>query len=249
MKRVAELLEDDIKDILVHKDMGRICSKDKSYKEVCSNIDKLIIDKFNDSENKNNPNFKNEAQYIIEEYFDFIGDDEVMSNFPNTYLKQDDIMLNVIYDKKTRKNMTDFGKKYGENSISTLLKNENKNVVTELINGELNDERYSNLKKLEKGYSEKDIQCILSQPELIKRMINENNNDDSISISRTLSVSEKLEIKGTSMNNINELIFSIPSSYDSSNNSSSSSFSSPVEKESEKVCVSFSNGMLSEQRI
>jgi len=247
LKLVVKLFGNDIKDILVHKDMGRICSKDKSYVEVCNNIDKLIIDKFNDSENKNNPNLKNAAQYIIEEYFDIIGDEKARINFPNTYLKKDDITLNVIYDKKTRKNMTDFGKKYGENSISTLLKNEN--IVTEIINGELNDEKYNNLKKLEKEYSKKDIQCILSQPELIKRMINENNNNASISISRTLSVSEKLEIKGTSMNDIDELIFSIPSSYDSSNNSSSSSFSSSIEKESEKVCVSFSNGMLSEQRI
>jgi len=248
LKLVVKLFGNDIKDILVHKNMGRICSKDKSYEEVCSNIDKLIIDKFNDSKNKNNPNLKNAAQYIIEEYFDIIGDEKAMTNFPKTHSKKDDIILNVIYDKETRKNMTNFGKKYGENSISTLLKNENKNVVTGLINGELNDERYNNLEKLEKRYSEKDIQYILSQPELIKRIINKNNNNTSISISRTLSVSEKLEIRGTSTNNINELIFSLPSSYDSSNNSSSSSFSSPVEKESEKVCVSFSNGIVSEQK-
>ncbi|ORX86110.1 hypothetical protein BCR32DRAFT_265197 [Anaeromyces robustus] len=246
LKYVAKLLGDDIKDILVHKKMGRICSLDKSYEEVCNNIDNHIIDKFNDNENKNNQDFKIAAQYIIEEYFDSNSDRKAKTNFPNTYLKKDDITLNVIYDKKTRKNMNDFGKKYGENSISTLLKNEN--IVKEIINGELTDEKYNNLKKFEKEYSEKEINCILSQPELIKRMINEKNNNASLSISRTLSVSEKVEIKGTSMNNINELIFSIPSSSVSSNDSSSSSFSSPVKNNSEKVYVSFSNGMVSEQK-
>jgi len=260
MKEIANLLKYDVKNILIHSDMGRICGENKSYEEICNTIDKLIISYYN--ADKKNKNLKVAAQYLIEIYFDNIGDDQAKIDFPNTFLKKDDITLNVIYDKKTRKDITEFGKKFGEESISSLLNNEN--VVNDIITGELTDEKYDNLKKLENEYNKKDIKYILNNPELIKKSINEMNTN-SYSISRTLSINKKIEIvenitSHDTNNDVNELIFSIPSSpvsivssspvsiISSSSVSSNSSSSSTIKNDKERVCVSFSRSMVSEQR-
>ncbi|ORY15662.1 hypothetical protein LY90DRAFT_708474 [Neocallimastix californiae] len=253
---------------------GKLCQKISLYNEGkwedISNEYKLIPDEMKEIANllnyynndKKNKNLKVAAQYLIEIYFDNIGDDQAKIDFPNTFLKKDDITLNVIYDKKTRKDITEFGKKFGEESISSLLNNEN--VVNDIITGELTDEKYDNLKKLENEYSKKDIKYILSNPELIKKSINEMNTN-SYSISRTLSINKKIEIvenitSHDTNNDVNELIFSIPSSpvsiissspvsiISSSSVSSNSSSSSTIKNDKERVCVSFSRSMVSEQR-
>jgi len=171
--------------------------------------------------------------------------------FSYTYSKKDDITLNVIYDKETRKNMTELGKKFGEDSITILLENED--IVEGILNGELTNEKYSNYKKLENEYSETDMQCLLNNPSLIKEFINGKSISRS-SISRTLSISKKLEITESvsSSNNINinnanamdGLTFSIPSPSISSCKSSTST----IRSNSESVYVSFGTGVESEQR-
>lgn len=139
LKDIAEVLNYNVKDKLVHKDINIICSSYISYEEVCQEIDNRIIDNYKDSEKRNNnKDLKEVAQYIIEEYFEKIGDDQAQSNFPKTYAKKDDITLTIIYDKNTRKNMTLLRKKYGEKSIPILLRNEE--AVKKIISEELKDE-------------------------------------------------------------------------------------------------------------
>jgi len=249
LKDVAEILSYNIRNELIHEDIGRICSESITYKDICNKIDQFIIDNYNNK--TNTKNLKRATGYIIETYFDIIGPEDSKLYFYNTYYKKDDITLNVIYDKKTRKNMTELGKKFGEDSITKLLENEK--IVEGLINGELTNEKYNNYKKLEKEYSEKDMQCLLKNSKLIKDFINGNSTNNS-SVSRAISISKKLEIiesvrsNNTSINSanaLNDLIFSVPSPSISSCGLSTSTISN---NNSESVCVSFSTGVGSEQK-
>ena len=140
LKNISKLLGKDIRKYLVHKKIGRPCLENITYKKMCSLIDSLIIEKFKISSNFSDPDFKAAANSLIEEYFESIGEENTKINFPNTYLNKDRIILNVIYDKQARKNMTEFGKKFGSDSTKIFL--DNPNLVQSIINGELTDLNY-----------------------------------------------------------------------------------------------------------
>ena len=80
--------------------MGRLCSQNYTYKDLCSRVDELMIEKYQDSSNFTNKMFKKAASSLLEDYFEDIGEEKSKKYFPQTFHKKDRIILNVIYDKK-----------------------------------------------------------------------------------------------------------------------------------------------------
>ena len=140
LKDIAKILGFDIREHLAHEKMGRPCLHYYSYKDLCSEIDDIMIEKYNDSNNFTNKMFKKAASSLLEEYFEDIGEEKSKKYFPQTFDKKDRIILNVVYDKKQRKNMTEFGKLYGNDAISKLLKNPK--LIKSIINEEITDSNY-----------------------------------------------------------------------------------------------------------
>ena len=140
LKDISKILGKDIRNYLIHESMGNLCFQNYSYRDLCLEIDDLIYLKFRDRNNFFDKNFKKAAGCLIEEYFEIIGEEKAKLDFPKTYSNKDSIILNVIYDKQARKNMTEFGKAYGIEIIPILLKNPN--VIKSIIKGELSDSNY-----------------------------------------------------------------------------------------------------------
>ena len=141
LKDISKFLGFDIREYLAHEKMGRPCSQNYSYKQLCSEIDDLMMEKFNNTNNNfTNIKFKKAASNLLEEYFEDIGEEKAKKYFLQTFKNKDRIILNVIYDKQQRKNMTEFGKLYGSDAISKLLKNPK--LVKSIINEEINDSNY-----------------------------------------------------------------------------------------------------------
>ena len=140
LKDIAKILGLDIRQNLVHESMGRICSQNYPYKELCSQIDELMIKKYKDSSNFSDKMFKKAASGLLEEYLENIGEEKSKKYFPHTFKQKDGIILNVIYDKQQRKNMTEFGKLYGTDAISKLLNNPI--LMKNIMEGKINDSNY-----------------------------------------------------------------------------------------------------------
>ena len=120
--------------------MGRPCSNNISYSYICHKIDSLVKENYKKSSNFSNPNFKSAISSLIEEYFESIGEKKSKIYFPYTYSIKDNIILNVIYDKQARKNMTEFGKHFGIDAAKIFL--ENPKLVKSIISGKLTDANY-----------------------------------------------------------------------------------------------------------
>ena len=140
LKNISKILGYDIRKYLIHQNMGRPCLSSISYSYMCNLIEKLVIEKYKKSSNFSEPNFKSAASSLIEEYFEIIGEENAKIYFPKICAIKDRIILNVIYDKKARKNMTEFGKIFGSDATKICL--ENPNLVQSIINGELTDSNY-----------------------------------------------------------------------------------------------------------
>ena len=140
LKDISKNLGYDVRKYLAHEKMERPCLNNISYIHFCIKIDDLIAEKYKNSSNFTDTNFKNAANSLIEEYFDKIGEEKAKTNFPRTFENKENIILNVIYDKQTRKNMTEYGKSYGSGTIKILL--DNPKLVKSIISGELTDSNY-----------------------------------------------------------------------------------------------------------
>ena len=69
LKDISKILGLDIRQYLIHKKMGRLCSQNYTYKDLCSRVDDLMIEKYQDSSNFTNKMFKKAASSLLEEYF------------------------------------------------------------------------------------------------------------------------------------------------------------------------------------
>ena len=141
LKDISKILGFDIRNSLAHESMERLCLNNYSYKQLCLKIDELMTDKYKDSNNFSDENFKTAANNLIEEYFDKIGKNNAKIYFPKTFLEQEGIILNVIYNKDMRKNVAEIGKKYGSEIYDVLLRNPI--IMKYIINNELNDSNYN----------------------------------------------------------------------------------------------------------
>ena len=140
LKDISKQLGYDIRKHLVHQQMGRPCSNNISYSYICHKIDSLVKENYKKSSNFSNPNFKSAISSLIEEYFESVGEEKSKIYFPYTYSIKDNIILNVIYDKQARKNMTEFGKHFGIDAAKIFL--ENPKLVKSIISGKLTDANY-----------------------------------------------------------------------------------------------------------
>ena len=174
LKDISETLGYDVRDILIHEKIGRPCSKSFSYDNLCKKIDSLMIKKYKDTANFNDKNFKNAANSLIEEYFDSIGEEKSKTLFPKTFANKENIILNVIYDKKVRKHMTELGKIYGSENFKKLL--DNPNIINSIINGELTDSNYNS--KIKELSSEESSFIVEDGEKSIKISCNKNLNTD-----------------------------------------------------------------------
>lgn len=137
LKNISKNLGYDIRKYLVHESMERPCTKYYTYNMLCMKIDELMVEKYKDNNNFKQANFKNAAISLLEDYFDIIGEEDSKKYFPKSMSIKDNIILNVIYNKQDRKNMTEFGRTYGSDSMKILLNNPN--LIKSILNGELTD--------------------------------------------------------------------------------------------------------------
>ena len=142
LKDISKLLDYDVREILAHESMENPCLNNITYNYLCLKIDELVDEKYKNPNNFTDKKYKEAVNYLIEEYFEEIGDIKAKNYFPKIYNNKENIILNVIYDKQTRKNITELGKKFGNNSISVIL--ENSEVIKALMNGELSDKNFHN---------------------------------------------------------------------------------------------------------
>ena len=156
LKDISKILGCDIRQYLAHEKMGRPCSQNYPYKDLCSEIDELMIKKYKDSINFTNKIFKKAASSLLEEYFDVIGEEKSREYFPQTFPIKDRIILNVIYDKQQRKNMNGFGRSYGNDAFSTLLKNPK--LMKGIIDGEITDSNYKTNIRIEKNNNDNNVE-------------------------------------------------------------------------------------------
>ena len=137
----------------MHKDLERPCSSHLSLLELCKIIDDLVKKKYNNQENHSDKKFREAINDLIENYFETIDEEKIISLFPFIVTNKDQITLNVIYDKKTRINIIKLDKSYGIESIEKILNNPE---LTELIiSGKLNDDNYKKI--LEKNNNQINI--------------------------------------------------------------------------------------------
>ena len=120
--------------------MGRPCENSKKYEDICSKIDELMKRKYENANNYNDPKFKEAANNLIENYFEIITKEKAEKYFSFTFSNKESIILNVLYDKKARKNMAELGKLYGNDAIPKLLKNPK--LIQSIVNGEIDDNIY-----------------------------------------------------------------------------------------------------------
>ncbi|ORX61263.1 hypothetical protein BCR36DRAFT_579284 [Piromyces finnis] len=142
LKDISKLLGDDVKNCLVHPLMGKPCIKTMFYPQFCLKIDKMVKEWYEKPQNHSNSEFKEAAGNLIEIYFNDIGNKKANEYFPLTYNLKDPIILNVIYDKETRQNITKLGQ-YGKDAIKKLV--QNPNIIKKIISGELDDNLFSSI--------------------------------------------------------------------------------------------------------
>ncbi|OUM63092.1 hypothetical protein PIROE2DRAFT_10448, partial [Piromyces sp. E2] len=147
LKDISKKLGYDIREYLIHPKVTINMEKDIEmymYRDICEKIDDLIKKTYSDPNNHSRPVFKNVVQNLIEEYFEEINDEEHLKKyFPYTFSEKETIILKVLYDKETRKNVNKLGKEYGEEKISKLLDINNKEIIDIII--EENPENYDKI--------------------------------------------------------------------------------------------------------
>ena len=145
LKYISKLLGNDIRNKLVHDSMERPCSTNLTIQDFCKDLDEQIVQKYNNDKNENqwDPNFKEAVQKLIENFFDITGEDDAKYLFPKIDLQKDAIILTVIYDKETRKNITQLGQTYGKQAIEKIIKNPK---LTKLITeNKISDKDYNKI--------------------------------------------------------------------------------------------------------
>eukprot|EP00833_Pecoramyces_ruminatium_P015499 jgi/Orpsp1_1/1189531/evm.model.d7180000072673.1 len=185
LKEISKYLNSDIRNSLIHESIGRKSYlQDKLYRDICEDIDGLIkreYDKFM-NEKINNPNiqpdpdFKTAVNSLIESYFEIIGINEAQKYFPLIFPEKENIILNVIYNKETRKKMTELGKQYDlEKFIPTLL--ENKDVGDMIMKGVLKDGCY--LIDIIKQFGTNIFDLLQKNPKVVRMLLNGILNDEN----------------------------------------------------------------------
>ena len=150
LKNISKKLGYDVKKILINKNMERSCSESLSLFDLCRIIDNLVKKKYNNPENHPDKEFREAINDLIENYFESIEEEKIKDLFPFVISKKEQIILNVIYDKKTRKDITELVQNYGTDAIEKMLKNPELSKL--IVTGELNDDIYKKI--LEKNNSE-----------------------------------------------------------------------------------------------
>ena len=198
LKNISKKLGYDAKNILVHKDLKRPCEDCLSLSELCKKIDDLVKKKYKKQDNNLNREFREAVNDLIEIYFESIDEEKKNYLFPFIASKKDQIILNVIYNKKTRKDITELGKSYGIDAIEKLLKNPE--LTNLIVSGKLNDDNY---KKILENNNNNNNQII----------INDNSKKINLEFNSDLISDDNINFMKKSFNNIlsygNELDFSI----------------------------------------
>ncbi|OUM65748.1 hypothetical protein PIROE2DRAFT_7163 [Piromyces sp. E2] len=176
-----EKISDELKDIakdfgydaraqLIHLRMNKAYTMTNVLTKniICNKIDNLMKEGYNNSKKHSDPTFKLVVNNLVETYFDKIGSEEFKKYFKFTFFERENIILKIIYNTETRKNMAELGKKYGEQCIPKLLQNED--IVNMIMDGKLND--YSNLKLLIEQFDdyEEIIGLILKNPDILNKI-------------------------------------------------------------------------------
>jgi len=174
LKDIAKDLGDDVRTYLIHpcininrsNKMPKLLTKN----DVCIKIDNLVKTNYDDPKKHLDSKFKQIVNNLVETYYDKIGDEEFKKYFEFTSSERDTIILKVIYNKETRKNMAELGKKYGEQCIPKFLENEN--IVNMIMNDKLNDN--SNIRLLIERFDEYEeiIDLILNNPDILSKIGN-----------------------------------------------------------------------------
>ena len=221
LKEIAFNLDYDVREELVHKNMGEPCKNDMKYKDICNKIDELMDKKFNETSNHQNEKFKKAAKYLLN-YFDDIGEKEAGQFFHWTFSLKEKIAYNVIYDENTRRNFSELDKVFGINNLSQLSNNiKIQNVVKQLIGDEQICESFI---EFEKRFDTETISSILKDPKIesfIKNFVKNEKTRNNImvleekfggdTISKLLENSEKGKFVSNLINN--EELFSYFSKY------------------------------------
>ncbi|OUM58091.1 hypothetical protein PIROE2DRAFT_16738 [Piromyces sp. E2] len=116
----------------------------------------------------------------MESYFDSIGENEAQKSFPLIYPQKENIILNVIYNKETRKNMTQLGKEYDlQQLIPKLLKN--KDVGNMIMKGILEDGNaiMKAITNISKQFGTNIFNTLLENPQSLKMIMNGKLNDEN----------------------------------------------------------------------
>ena len=157
LKNISINLGYDVKEKLAHKSMEIPCLTTMTYDEICSKIDQLMYEKFQDKTNYQDCNYK-KASKILLDYFDDIGK-EAKQYFYLTFPIREKIAYNVIYDEKTRKNIAKIEKSININKLSSLLKN---TKIKKFINKIINDEETCQcLHEIEEKYDRESLSILI----------------------------------------------------------------------------------------
>jgi len=178
----AEKISDELKDIakdfgfdvrakLIHSRIhitGITGIETLTQIKLSKKIDEIMKDKYKNPSLNTDPSFKHIVSNLVENYFEKIGIDKFKELFVNTFKERENIILNIIYNKETRKNMAELGKKYGEHCIPKLLENED--IVNLIMEGKLDDS--SNVKLFIERFDEYEeiIGLILENPDILGKI-------------------------------------------------------------------------------
>eukprot|EP00833_Pecoramyces_ruminatium_P013354 jgi/Orpsp1_1/1187386/evm.model.d7180000057340.1 len=121
LKDIAKYLGYDIKAYLVHKSMGRPCSRSISYEDICKKIDEIMEEKHKDISTHIDEKFKKGAYELIEKYFKKIPEDERKKLFKYSSSVKSNIMIDVVIDENARETLVNIRNKFDDNEIKSLL--------------------------------------------------------------------------------------------------------------------------------
>ncbi|KAG4091317.1 hypothetical protein H8356DRAFT_1708124 [Neocallimastix lanati (nom. inval.)] len=125
LKDIAKYLGYDVRAGLVHKSIGRPCSRSISYEDICKKIDELIEKKHKNKDTYKDKNFKKAAYILLEKYFKTMEEIEIKKLFPYSYLLKNNIIIDVVIDESARETLVNIGNTYDDDEIKELLKNSN----------------------------------------------------------------------------------------------------------------------------
>eukprot|EP00833_Pecoramyces_ruminatium_P011209 jgi/Orpsp1_1/1185241/evm.model.c7180000092897.1 len=120
LKDIAKCLGYDIKASLVHKSIGRPCSRNISYEDICKKIDNLMEEKHKNKATYVDPKFKKGAYKLIEKYFKKITEKERKKLFPYSSSVKSNIIIDVVIDENARETLVNIRNKYDDDEIKKL---------------------------------------------------------------------------------------------------------------------------------